>query len=153
MVEVNSVPSVAMGHQPFRMMMPTSFSGFSFQTPQIPAPATAYIPPIQTAYIKPSVPLIPKVIADHASSSAQSSSSGVKRDSSGTAKSIPTTAAAAATAVAAASFETDKKKAKDAKEKKNKSKKFIRAAGGQTWEDDTLVEWDPGWCLLFFYFF
>ena len=125
--------------------MPSSFSGFSFQTPQIPVPTTAYIPPIQSAYVKPSVPLIPKVVADHAaSSSSQSSSSGVKRDASGNSKSVPTTAAAAATAVAAASFETDKKKAKDAKEKKNKSKKFIRAAGGQTWEDDTLVEWDPG---------
>ena len=30
------------------------------------------------------------------------------------------------------------------KEKKEKKKKFIRMAAGQTWEDQSLLEWDPG---------
>jgi hypothetical protein len=28
--------------------------------------------------------------------------------------------------------------------KDNKKKRFVRMAGGQKWEDDTLNEWDPG---------
>ena len=82
------------------------------------------------------------------------STSGVKRDASGlsttphvpakAAKIVPTTAAAAAQSVAAAaatSAEMDKKnKTKEAKDKKKKSK-FIRAAAGQTWEDESLIEW------------
>ena len=30
------------------------------------------------------------------------------------------------------------------KEKKERKKKFIRMAAGQTWEDPTLAEWDTG---------
>jgi hypothetical protein len=37
-------------------------------------------------------------------------------------------------------MENKAKKAKDSQKKK----KFIRAAGGQTWEDDSLADWDPG---------
>ena len=28
--------------------------------------------------------------------------------------------------------------------KKEKKKKFVRMAGGQAWEDNSLMEWDPG---------
>jgi hypothetical protein len=27
--------------------------------------------------------------------------------------------------------------------KYKKPKKFVRAAGGQTWQDDSLLDWDP----------
>jgi hypothetical protein len=58
-------------------------------------------------------------------------------------KVAPTTAAAAAAAVAATTAEMEKiSKAKEAKDKKRK--KFIRAAAGQTWEDESLADWDPG---------
>ncbi len=30
------------------------------------------------------------------------------------------------------------------KEKKEKKKRFVRMAAGQTWEDPTLAEWDNG---------
>ncbi len=75
-----------------------------------------------------------------------------KRDSSGNAVNSsknahqPTTAAAAATAVAQAFAESDKKKSKEYKN--SKKKKFVRAAGGQTWEDESLLEWDPGICIF-----
>lgn len=115
------------------MLLPTSYAQFSY-----PAPAVATNP-----YLQPTIPAykpMPTVKVEQP----QATSSGTKRDAAGIVKSVPTTAAAAAQSVALASFETDKKKAKDAKDKKNKNKKFIRAAGGQTWEDESLIEWDPG---------
>ena len=87
------------------------------------------------------------------------SNQGVKRDASGmatnmppqkAAKIVPTTAAAAAQSVAAAagaavassSADADKKnKNKEGKDKKKRDKKIIRAAAGQTWEDESLLEW------------
>ena len=59
-------------------------------------------------------------------------------------KTVPTTAAAAAQSVAvaaAANAAMEKKsKAKEAWDRKKKSK-FIRAAAGETWEDESLLEW------------
>jgi len=133
-------------------MLPTSFS---FQTPQIPVASHYLAPTMPINTFKPmnsaavaatsATAIIPsKLINSQDQTVAASTSSGTKRDSSGAVKSVPTTAAAAATAVAAASFETDKKKAKDAKDKRNKNKKIVRAAGGQVWEDESLLEWNPG---------
>jgi len=33
--------------------------------------------------------------------------------------------------------------------KYKKPKKFVRAAGGQTWQDDSLLDWDPSKTCLF----
>lgn len=34
--------------------------------------------------------------------------------------------------------------------KQKKPKKFVRAAGGQVWQDDSLLDWDPSkqWCTI-----
>lgn len=32
------------------------------------------------------------------------------------------------------------------RDKKDRKKKFVRTAAGETWEDPTLAEWDPGEC-------
>ena len=91
-------------------------------------------PPLPKVAPPPPPPSIPH--------NAQKLPTAPKRDLSGTSKVAPTTAAAAATAVAAADMESKAKKAKIDKDKKKK--KIIRCAGGQTWEDDTLADWDPG---------
>lgn len=59
-------------------------------------------------------------------------------------KTVPTTAAAAAQSVAAAAVVDKKNKTKEAWDKTKKKNKFIRAAAGETWEDESLLEWDPG---------
>lgn len=153
---IKTIETPAPALQPFRMMLPTSFS---FQTPQIPVAPYLVPPTMPINTFKPLVSsnsasssssaaaatsIIPSKLINSEQSSVASTSSGTKRDASGAVKSVPTTAAAAATAVAAASFETDKKKAKDAKDKRNKNKKIVRAAGGQVWEDESLLEWNPG---------
>lgn len=131
--------------------MPTSlpsstipaFPQYTYTTPQVPIStyASTY-PSVIPNMHAPINPVLPKPTVP------KMEPTGVKRDSAGNivgqAKSMPTTAAAAATAVAAAAIESDikAKKAKEAKDKKKK--KFIRSAGGQTWEDDTLLDWDNG---------
>ena len=124
----------------YNIMQPSSYSYHTYATPTIPTMPSTYLTP--NVY-KPTLPA-PKIEPSNTSATTSSSAGGTKRDASGAVKSVPTTAAAAATAVAAAQIEADKKKAKDAKDKKNKNKKFIRSAGGQTWEDESLLEWDPG---------
>lgn len=129
----------------YNVMLPPSYhSAYNFATPSLPM-APSYLTPasVQMSTYKSNV-APPKVEAPAPSAASTPATSGVKRDAGGNVKSVPTTAAAAATAVAAAQIEADKKKAKDAKEKKNKHKKFVRCAGGQTWEDESLQEWDPG---------
>ena len=120
-------------------------------TPAVPVvPAVNYAYPAVTPFISqpfgiPSIPLPPVRPPVPTPMVPTSTASNLKRDSSGNAKPakiVPTTAAAAATAVAAASAELESK-AKKAKDNQKK-KKFIRAAGGQTWEDDSLADWDPG---------
>ena len=63
-----------------------------------------------------------------------------KRDSSGMLKTPANTAAANAYAVA----EMEGKNKKSKLDKDKKKKKIVRCAGGQTWEDDSLADWDPG---------
>ena len=70
-----------------------------------------------------------------------------KRDSSGNViqKGVPPQKPAvmvATSSLAAHSTEPENKKFKD--NKTPKRKKFIRAAGGQVWEDESLAEWNPG---------
>ncbi|CAF0911009.1 unnamed protein product [Brachionus calyciflorus] len=96
-------------------------------------------PPLPKVAPPPPPPSIPH--------NAQKLPAAPKRDLPGTSKVAPTTAAAAATAVAAADMESKAKKAKIDKDKKKK--KIIRCAGGQTWEDDTLADWDPDDFRLF----
>lgn len=117
--------------------MPTSLPSSSIKTPQITSNQTfiqhqtyQQLIPAPSSYMPPQVPM----------------ALAPKRDSSGNLKSVPTTAAATATAVAAADMESKAKKAKSEKDKKKK--KIVRAAGGQVWEDDTLVEWDSGDYLI-----
>ena len=38
----------------------------------------------------------------------------------------------------------------EVKPKKEKRKKYIRTAAGETWEDPTLQEWDPGKVVVAF---
>ena len=41
-------------------------------------------------------------------------------------------------------------------QKFKKPKKFVRAAGGTVWQDDSLLEWDPSMCyflLIFIYYY
>lgn len=63
-----------------------------------------------------------------------------KRDSTGALKTPANLAAANANAVA--DMESKAKKGKFDKDKKKK--KIVRCAGGQTWEDDSLADWDTG---------
>jgi len=139
-------PRVTMGIPSMgNMGMPSSFSTFSYQQ-QMTIPVNPFLPPLPIQSYKPPA-TIPKIVTEPTSTSA------FKRDSSGNIinnkanAQQPTTAAAAAVAAAAASSEIEKKKGKDNKVKKNK--KFIRAAGGQTWEDETLLDWDPDDFRLF----
>jgi hypothetical protein len=59
-------------------------------------------------------------------------------------KIMPTTAVAAAQSVAAAAVVEKKITKKDSWDKNKKKSKLIRAAAGETWEDESLLEWDPG---------
>jgi hypothetical protein len=122
--------------------MPSSFSAFGYQQP---IPHNPFMnQPMQNTYIKPQ-PMVPKSVAD------QSSSVALKRDSSGNViqKGVPSSVATSS-AQAGKTLEPDAKKVKD--NKGAKKSKFVRAAGGQVWVDETLAEWNPGEFIASFYF-
>lgn len=126
------------------MGMPSSFSTFTYQQ-QIPQnPFMNQV--MQGAYIRPA-PIVPKIVADHSATMAP------KRDSSGNIiqKALippkPTMPATSAHQTQASSSEPGSKKFKDGKGPRKK--KFIRAAGGQIWEDESLAEWNPDDFRLF----
>lgn len=124
------------------MGMPSSFSAFGYQQ-QIPhnpfANQVSNLP-----YTKPA-PMVAKPITD------QSASVATKRDSSGNiiqkGGPAPKMHTPASTSNPGQTPESDNKKFKDGKG--SKKKKFIRAAGGQTWEDESLAEWNPDDFRLF----
>lgn len=123
------------------MGMPSTFSTFNYQQQQFPP--NPYMN--QTSMYNrpaPQVPMVPKIVTNPINTSA------VKRDSSGNiiSQNKPTNAAGVATATAVASSQPGVK-SKEAKS--GKKKKFIRAAGGQTWEDESLSEWNPDDFRLF----
>lgn len=63
----------------------------------------------------------------------------LKRDSSGSSK--------LGTSSASAEIDGRNKRLKSSKEKKEK--KIVRSAGGQTWEDNSLADWDSGFSTIF----
>ncbi len=69
----------------------------------------------------------------------------MKRDSSGNVKGThqqkPGIAPTTSNSASAGGQETDNKKFK---KHNGKNKKFVRSAGGQTWEDESLADWDNG---------
>lgn len=146
-IKPRSLGNMGMSTSIGNMGMPSSFSSFQYQQPM---PQNPFAQPIPSAVYnnRPTAPpMIPKVVSDQ--------SAAPKRDSAGNLiqrgpPQKPTTAAAAASAVAAQSGEADVKKTKVEEGKGGpKRKKFIRAAGGQTWEDQSLAEWNPDDFRLF----
>ena len=115
--------------------MPSSFSTFGYQQQIHHNPFMNMNQPMQNPYIIPQ-PTVPKSVAD------QSASIAPKRDSSGNVIQKGVQSGATSSTQAGQSLEPEGKKYKD--NKGSKKKKFIRAAGGQVWEDETLAEWNPG---------
>lgn len=130
-IKPRSVGNMGMPSTIGNMGMPSSFSSVNFQQPSMYAGQIS-----QPAYVKPAMttmPMVPRVVSDQ--------SSAIKRDSAGNLKgqTQQKPAITPSTSNAANAGETDNKKFK---KHNGKNKKFVRSAGGQTWEDESLAEWD-----------
>jgi len=123
--------------------MPSTFSTFGYQQTIPQNPYMSMNQPMQNPYVRPQ-PMVAKSVSD------QPASIAPKRDSSGNIMNKAVAAGPSSSGHAAQSLEPDAKKFKDGKGPKKK--KFIRAAGGQVWEDETLAEWNPGKLLFQLYF-
>jgi hypothetical protein len=119
-------------------IIPSNLKPHSIQTPSASVPSSAHKNPP------------PSTSANGSGGGAQkreasSSGGGGNPSQAKMPKIMPTTAAAAAQSVAAAAVVEKKSTNKKEPWDKNKKKsKFIRAAAGETWEDESLLEWDPG---------
>ncbi len=107
-----------------------------YQQPKIPTQQFAYA-------AKSDAPRLPQAYPPISHAPNKES---LKRDASGNVKSTnkpPSSSSGPSTASALTATTSDGDKiSQDEKEKKKK--KVVRSAGGETWQDDTLLEWDQG---------
>ena len=117
-------------------IIPSNLKPHSIQTPSASVPSSAHKNPPSTSANGSG--------GGGGAQKREASSSGGNPSQAKVPKIMPTTAVAAAQSVAAAAVVEKKITKKDSWDKNKKNSKLIRAAAGETWEDESLLEWDPG---------